>query len=585
MELKKIFSRNEWIFFGLIISVGLFLRWYGLDIRPLHHDESLNAIYGRYFYNDPEISYYKYNPMLHGPLLYHILPFIYQVLGVSKFAIRFLPALLGSLFLFSPLLFRRFFNTKTIILQTLLIAISPSLIYWSRFLRHDFLVIFSFFIMLSGICFTKRYKTFFLSIGLSIHFCAKENFFITFAFLFAFLVYEALVNRFAERSLVFKFLNYCKKYLKETFIGLALAVFIFVYYYSAGFQYSQGIFDGLYRKSLFYWLNQHSISRISGPFIFQFLTLSWYDLLFMLLLLIQTVHFYKDVSKKYLTIFLSSFIPAIVGYIFFDKMIFSLLKIVLPIDLFLFFPLIIHSLIITTQHIKSHNNVLAFLGYFFFATFFTYSFVGEKVPWLSLYILLAGIPYICYYFQEKEIIQKLNNFRVHKVSLLSCTLVLILFFNLRMSIMTNFTNAGKAHEFISQVHTSSHYEQTLEKITDEMKRPYKSEAPLVLDYEANTWPLTWYFLNLPGFNFNKDAKNIKRYDYIFAESKNSNLDFELLETHNKVIIPLRHWWVPRYDKMNLYNFLNYAINHRPWNSTGQKFIGLYSKKLESFIDK
>jgi len=579
MELKKILSKNEWIVFSIILVAGLFLRWYNLDVRPIHHDESLNAIYGQYFYNNATTGYYKYNPMLHGPLLYHILPFIYQALDVSKFAIRFLPCLLGSLFIFAPLLFHRFFQSRTVLFQCFLIALSPSLIYWSRFLRHDYLVISSIIIMLAGICFTRSYKSFFFLIGLALHFCIKENVFITMALLMGYLAFDMLINKFSKKSLFFKTLQYCLNYKLQTICGLALSVLIFSYFYTAGFQYSQGILDGLYRKSFLYWFNQHSISRISGPFIYQFLTLTWYDLFFVILLFTHVIHFYKRAQIKERIIFLASFVPAIFGYKFFGSVDLSFFKIIIPSDLLLFTPLIAHSLIVTFKHHKENNTLLAFLGYFFFATFFTYSFVGEKVPWLSLYILLTGIPYLTYYFQDRDILRRLEFIKIKKLKVIHFAFVIIFLFNLRIAVMTNFTRAGKDTEFISQVHTSDYYEKTLFKIKEEINYAYKSSPPKILDYEENTWPLTWYFLNMPEFEFNKRGKNLKKYDYIFAGQNNANLDFELLESHNKTLIPLRQWWVPDYNKMSLTKILNYSINHKPWNPTGKKFIALYSKRI------
>jgi predicted membrane-bound mannosyltransferase len=45
------FTVPQWAVLILIILTGLLLRWIGLDVRPLHHDESLHAMYGKYYYD------------------------------------------------------------------------------------------------------------------------------------------------------------------------------------------------------------------------------------------------------------------------------------------------------------------------------------------------------------------------------------------------------------------------------------------------------------------------------------------------------------------------------------------------------
>ena len=36
------FTPHQWCVYGLIIAIGLLLRWFLLDMRPYHHDESLH---------------------------------------------------------------------------------------------------------------------------------------------------------------------------------------------------------------------------------------------------------------------------------------------------------------------------------------------------------------------------------------------------------------------------------------------------------------------------------------------------------------------------------------------------------------
>ena len=271
------FTTNEWIYVGIIILAGILLRWVGLEIRAFHHDESLHAIYGKYIYDDPAHGYYKYSAMLRGPLLYNLLPYLYDIFGATKWAARSLGAFLGTCFLFMPLIFRKFLHKNTLLVMITLIAFSPTLIYWSRFIRHDFLVLSSMLLMLWGIAIaSERQKAFPIIIGLMLQFTIKENSYMTLAIITMYLVCEQLIKTFhgdSENTCLNKIIHYIKKNPLPVIMALIIGALIYVILYSAFFKYPRGILDGIYRKSLSYWIHQHNIERIKGPFIYQFLVL------------------------------------------------------------------------------------------------------------------------------------------------------------------------------------------------------------------------------------------------------------------------------------------------------------------------
>jgi len=86
----------ETLAWAVIFVVGAFLLFYRLDLKPLHHDESLHAYYAWELFKGLG---YKYNPMMHGPFLFHANALAYFLFGASDYTCRIMPALAGMVVL------------------------------------------------------------------------------------------------------------------------------------------------------------------------------------------------------------------------------------------------------------------------------------------------------------------------------------------------------------------------------------------------------------------------------------------------------------------------------------------------------
>lgn len=131
-------SVEFWLYAGLV-TVALLMRFTDLGARALHHDESLHAAFSYYLRTGKG---YEHDPLMHGPLLFHITALIYLLFGASDATSRFAPALIGSGLVLLPLLLRPWLGRIGAFAAAAFIAFSPSLLYYSRFIRHDPFVIF-----------------------------------------------------------------------------------------------------------------------------------------------------------------------------------------------------------------------------------------------------------------------------------------------------------------------------------------------------------------------------------------------------------------------------------------------------------
>ena len=133
--LSRRFSLNwETVVFIVILILAIFTRFYLLGERVMSHDESLHTQFSFYLYRDGNFSH---TPLMHGPILFHATAFFYFLFGDNDFTSRIYPALLGVMVVMFPYLYRRWLGRWGAILASILLLISPLMMYYNRYIRHD----------------------------------------------------------------------------------------------------------------------------------------------------------------------------------------------------------------------------------------------------------------------------------------------------------------------------------------------------------------------------------------------------------------------------------------------------------------
>jgi len=202
---------NRWSALALLLAIAgaLILRAPQLNQRPLHNDESLNAVKLAALW---EAGDYKYDPHeYHGPTLYYCsLPVLW--LAGAKNAIELSDAQLrivtvafgGGLILLLVLLGDGLGRIGTI-WTAVYLAVSPAMVFYSRYFIHEMLLVFFTLLTLAaGWRYTQSRKTVwaaFTGAGVGLMFATKETFVLTLAALAFALVATRLWNRWrAQRS-------------------------------------------------------------------------------------------------------------------------------------------------------------------------------------------------------------------------------------------------------------------------------------------------------------------------------------------------------------------------------------------------
>ncbi|MBX3281689.1 MAG: glycosyltransferase family 39 protein [Acidobacteria bacterium] len=147
-----------WLCCSTAVTIAAFVfRFYDLTLKPLHHDEGVNGFFLTTLYRT---GVYKYDPAnYHGPTLYYISLFFSKIFGLNTFAVRTSVAVFGVLTVVLVLYLRRYLGRIGSLSAALFLALSPGMVYISRYFIHEtFFTFCSLAIVVSVVLFIERLK-------------------------------------------------------------------------------------------------------------------------------------------------------------------------------------------------------------------------------------------------------------------------------------------------------------------------------------------------------------------------------------------------------------------------------------------
>ena len=185
----------ELLIFGLILVAAVLTRFYNLGARAMSHDESLHTYFSYLLYKGQG---YQHNPMMHGPLQFHLIALSYFMFGASDFVARIPAATFSILAIAAIWIWRRYLGRTGALAAAVMALISPFLLYYGRYTREDSYVAVSLFVLLYSVLRyleTGKAKYIYLIAGsIVIHYLTKETSFIYTAQLLIYLAVYFLVR-------------------------------------------------------------------------------------------------------------------------------------------------------------------------------------------------------------------------------------------------------------------------------------------------------------------------------------------------------------------------------------------------------
>ena len=140
-----------------VTFIAAVLRFYNLSLKPFHHDEGVNGFFLTNLFRD---GLYKYDPAnYHGPTLYYIALAFAKVFGLETVTVRASVAVFGVLCVVLTLFFRRYLGSTGSLAAALFLALSPGMVFISRYFIHETLFVFlSLAIVASLVFFIEKQK-------------------------------------------------------------------------------------------------------------------------------------------------------------------------------------------------------------------------------------------------------------------------------------------------------------------------------------------------------------------------------------------------------------------------------------------
>ncbi len=574
-----------------VFAVAVVTRLYMLGPRPLHHDESIHAFFS-WKIVDEGVGNYQYDPVYHGPVLYYWTALVLRLFGDSDFTARLSPVLFGLALIGFAWPLRRYLGRWGSLWFLILFTFSPSLTYFTRFLRHDiyvalFNMAFVYFAFRYGETRSSRYL-YYCGAALSLAFCTKEDMYaLTPVFVMSFilmLVWEVIYAR-DWRPVLRSATGETWALLKQAALPMVTAALIFIaiwlLFYTSLSTHPKN-WNGITR-ALSYWWGQHEIKRIGGPWWYYFPDLIAYEpLIFFpaLLLLLGPLLQAGTRERTSTRVFGYAMLAAIAAFA-----LCALLGIGGNVTAASNAPMVLLVALafagLTLMRRWLPDRFTRFVVIWTMGSFGFYGWAQEKVPWLLVPILLPTVLLAAMWFA-----QLVEQGRIKRPAT-AATLAVAGALTLWTLVSSNYLyDAPRPAEAPGPRHAELlAYVQSTYDITDLVMRRIEQVGAALgtgvktrLAVSGNaTWPLSWYLRHYP-VNWSADVRNVDTPVVIVDREATNALDKALSEKYEKVPFQIRGWWEPDWKALDLTKLVKFLITREAFSGVGSSDAVMYVMK-------
>jgi uncharacterized protein (TIGR03663 family) len=512
-----------WPTLGGIVAAAALLRLVHLGARPMHHDESLDAWFSWKVAHGQE---YRYDPVYHGPLRFFVTAGFYRILGESEATARLLAALCGTGLVALVGTTRRWLGNVGSVAAAALIAVSPSMLYFSRFGREDMpFALCELAVVVLIVAWLRDPQPWHPPVFgavLAAAFALKETSFILVAVVGLYLVLlgasellDARRGRSAPPGAITLRRSLALPGWRAWGLGIAAFAFTFSMLFSVGFTHLDGVRAGAL-DGIRYWLDQQPVNRGAQPWPFYLAVLGGYEWLAVAL--------------------------GIVGAI---------------------------------RVVRHPDPVRGFVLWFAVAQLAVYSWASERFPWLVVHpllpiVLLAGLGAEAVWSR----LRRLARTRIPVPALAGLGAGALVLSFLLLAVPVVYRAPSDPRHLLVAVQTSDE----LLDVRDRVQARYLVAPPgrppvVVIDLRNSaTWPWAWYLRDQPvrWADLGTDPGAVRGADVVLtAYGDSGSLPVPPGGWTEVRPYPHRVWWLPPWDHASPLDWFDWAVTKHPFGGTGE----------------
>ena len=169
----------ETVIFVAILILAVISRFYDLGSRVISHDETSHVYYAWRLFKGMG---YTHTPLTHGPFQFHVVALSYFFFGDNDFTARIPAALFSIATVLFLIRYRRYLGRYGFIAASIMMLISPYILYYGRYVRNEaFVGLFGLITIWAILRFMEtgenRYM-YWLTAATVLHYTTKETSFI-----------------------------------------------------------------------------------------------------------------------------------------------------------------------------------------------------------------------------------------------------------------------------------------------------------------------------------------------------------------------------------------------------------------------
>lgn len=571
----------------LFAALAVATRFWALGDRPLHHDESIHA------YQSWTLSRggdWRYDPAYHGPFLYYVNALVYKVLGASDATARVMPAIFGLVLIAFAFPLKRWIGRNAAAAYAAFVLLTAHFWYFSRFIREDlYSLVFTLGTILAFQRFLETDRARWLlasAAAFALAGVTKENAYMTGVLFVAYglwcLVRTATAPRGPRPGAAVS--AGARWALARTGPILTAGILFLVIW--AGMYTAFGKYPGDWLaipKAVKYWMGQHAIARIPGPWWYYFPQLAYYDTAILLAALfafrrrdwrsdplLRTMLVTTPLLGLYIVAHLA--VPAIGG----PAAIVALVLFVVGYA--------VAGFVLKPPPESTLSPFVQFLAFWALGSLAIYAWAREKVPWLTVHPLLPltilGAMGVARLWEERE-------HRSRRLALAGIAVLLAV--NTWGAWLSVFRygahdvekEPGHA-EMLAYVQTSKDLVRSLSAVEQARARVAPGQNVITVAGES-AWPLTWYLREVPT----TWATRIEQAStpVIVADwDPEGALEKQLAPKYDAKRVPIRAWWFPEArteagkTRPTVEDFVRWWLFHEIWSPIGSQDATVYVRK-------